>query len=136
MKRKNKLIFFSFLLVIVLCSIFFIIKNKSEKNMKKVNLLSGDIEQTKEYKLYEFGIEDNDISKAMKEIVNEVVNEYSGDIDYEYVDVTKNISLSNIYNIEAIPTFIIVDLQGNVKYRKTGKMTKNELIEFVNKINK
>ena len=37
MKRKNKLIFFSFLLVIVLCSIFFIIKNKSEKNMKKVN---------------------------------------------------------------------------------------------------
>lgn len=136
MKRKNKLIFFSFLLVIVLCSIFFIIKNKSEKNMKKVNLLSGDIEQTKEYKLYEFGIEDNDISKAMKEIVNEVVNEYSGDIDYEYVDVTKNISLSNIYNIEAIPTFIIVDLQGNVKYRKTGKITKNELIEFVNKINK
>lgn len=133
---RNKLVFLSFLLVIILCSIFFMVKNKNETSFKEVNLLSGNIEQTKEYKLYEFGIEENEISKSMVEIVNEVVNAYNEKIDFEYVDVTKNMSLSNIYNIEAIPTFIIVDLQGNVKYRKTGSMTKNELLEFINKINK
>ena len=134
MKLKNRLLIF--IMFMLLSIIFIIVKNKSENSFKKVNMLSGNICQTKDYKLYEFGIRDNEICKQMDDIVDEVVNNYIEYIDFEYVDVTENMSLSNIYNIQSIPTFIIVDLQGNVKYRITGRMSKKELIEFINKINK
>ncbi|MDO4282731.1 MAG: thioredoxin family protein [Clostridia bacterium] len=136
MRLKNKWICLSLtvvLLVIVVCSI--IIVKRNESNFSRVDLFSGTVVQTKEYKLYEFGIEDNDICKNMDNIVEEIRNEYSELIDFEYIDVTKNMTLSNIYSIESVPTFLIVDLQGNVKYRKTGSMTKEELIDFINKIN-
>lgn len=136
MKIKNKLLYLIIGLVIIICIICIILKINDHDNFKEVNLLSGNIEQTKEYKLYEFGIRENSICKSMDDIVNEVIEKYADDIDFEYVDVTKNITLPNLYSINSVPTFIIVDLNGDVKYRTSGIMTKEELINFINKVNK
>lgn len=137
MKSKNKLIFISIILVILVCILFIIFKlYDNNNNFKKVNLLSGQIEQTKEYKLYEFGIKENSVCKSVDNIVEEVVDKYVEDIDFEYIDVTENMSLSNLYSINSVPTFIIIDINGNVKYRKSGVMTKEELIDFINNIKK
>lgn len=136
MKIKNKLLYLIIGLVIIICIICIILKINNHDNFKEVNLLSGNIEQTKEYKLYEFGIRENSICKSMDDIVNEVIEKYADDIDFEYVDVTKNITLPNLYSINSVPTFIIVDLNGDVKYRSSGIMTKEELINFINKVNK
>lgn len=134
MKVKNKLIYILIVLIVLIFVLFIILKNNSKSNFKKIDLLSGNIEQTKDYKLYEFGIKENQICKSMDNIVEEVVNEYIDDIDFEYVDVTKNMSLSNLYSINSVPTFLIIDINGNVKYRKSGVMTKEELIKFINNI--
>lgn len=134
MKVKNKLICISIILVALTFILFIIFKNNNKSNFKKIDLLSGNIEQTKDYKLYEFGIKENQICKSMDNIVEEVVNEYIDDIDFEYVDVTRNMSLSNLYSINSVPTFLIIDINGNVKYRKSGVMTKEELIKFINNI--
>lgn len=138
MKFKNKLILISIILVILVCILFIIFKlyDNNNNNFKKVNLLSGQIEQTKEYKLYEFGIKENSVCKSVDNIVEEVVDKYIEDIDFEYIDVTENMSLSNLYSINSVPTFIIIDINGNVKYRKSGVMTKEELIDFINYIKK
>lgn len=134
MKVKNKLICISIILVALTFILFIIFKNNNKSNFKKIDLLSGNIEQTKDYKLYEFGIKENQICKSMDNILEEVVNEYIDDIDFEYVDVTRNMSLSNLYSINSVPTFLIIDINGNVKYRKSGVMTKEELIKFINNI--
>lgn len=133
MKSKIKIISI-FSAIILLIFIGIILINNNEKQFKKVNMISGSIEQINEYKIYEFGISDNDICKSIEETVNQVINEYSESIDFEYVDVTKNISLSNIYSINSVPTFIIVDKNGDVKYRLSGSINKDELIEFIGKV--
>lgn len=132
MKLISKVICFIIVIILIVSICFIMYKDKN--NYKKVNMTSGNVEQTKDYKLYEFGISNNDICMKIDNMVNEVMSENADNLDFEYIDVTKNMSLSNIYNINAVPTFIIVDLQGNVKYRKTGTLTRNELIEFINKV--
>lgn len=131
---KRKYIFLSLIVILLVIFSFVYVICNNENKFQKVNITSGKIEQTKKYKLYEFGISDNSICMEIDEMVKETLNEKSEYLDFEYVDVTKNMSLSNIYNINAIPTFVIVDLQGNVKYRKTGIITKNELLEFINSV--
>lgn len=134
MKIKNKLVCILSILIALILVLFIILKFNNTSNFKKINLLSGNIEQTKDYKLYEFGIKENQICKSMDDIVEEVVNKYTNDIDFEYVDVTKNMSLSNLYSINSVPTFLVVDINGDVKYRKSGIMTKEELNIIINNI--
>ena len=43
-------------------------------------------------------------------------------------------SAANLYGVRAIPTTIVVDAEGNVAYRKTGGVTKEELEDVIGKL--
>lgn len=130
-KRKKQIILAIIILGILLLSSFLFI-NKQEKNTwKEVNVLLSNKRQDHEYKLYEFGMKGNDISDGMDQIVAEVVKQYEEKIDFEFIDVTASTAIVNAYNINSIPTFIIIDKGGHVKYRTKGKMTKEELEQFI-----
>ena len=62
--KLNKKSLYVILLTIVACIfviiLYIVIINSDNKNYKKVNLTSGKIEQTKEYKLYEFSMDSED----------------------------------------------------------------------------
>ncbi len=134
MKKKQRVIIFFIILMIIMISIIvLIIPQKDEWN--QVNITKGEIEQTKDYKLYEFAIKGNEICDSMDEIVEDVIYRYSNLLDYEYVDVTENMGLSNIYNIVSVPTFLLVDQEGKVIERRVGKMTREELIDMLSGIN-
>ncbi len=133
----NKKSLYVILLTIVACIfviiLYNVIINSDNKNYKKVNLTSGKIEQTKEYKLYEFSMDSEDKLIEFNEIVSEVMQGYSDKLDFEYINVTKNMSMTNIYNINSIPTILITNKNGDVKFRLEGIITKNELINWIEK---
>ena len=130
-KKKKQIILAIIILGIVILSSFIFI-NKQEKNTwKEVNVLLSSQKQDHEYKLYEFGMKGNDISDEMDQIVAEVVKQYEDVIEFEFIDVTASTAIVNAYNINSIPTFILIDKEGRVKYRTKGKMTKDELKQFI-----
>lgn len=130
-KKKKQIILASIILGLLILSSFLFI-NKQEKNTwKEVNVLLSSKKQDHEYKLYEFGMKGNDISDEMDPIVAEVVKQWEEKIDFEFIDVTASTAIVNAYNINSIPTFIIIDKEGYVKCRTKGKMTKEELEQFI-----
>ena len=67
----------------------------------------------------------------MEDIVKEITEKYKNDIDFEYVDVNDNLSLTNKYNVNYLPEFIIVDENGDVVTRKIGAMDKQALDDMI-----
>ena len=51
---------------------------------------------------------------------------------YEKIDVDSNQELSMKYGVRNIPTLILLDETGEVKGRKTGLQSKQDIIDFYN----
>ena len=51
---------------------------------------------------------------------------------YEKIDVDSNQELSMKYGVRNIPTLILLDETGEIKSRKTGLQTKQDIIDFYN----
>lgn len=51
---------------------------------------------------------------------------------YEKIDVDSNQELSIKYGVRNIPTLILLDETGEVKGRKTGLQSKQDIIDFYN----
>ena len=72
--------------------------------------------------------------KAMSPIVEAIGKELKGQARVLKIDVDKNQSLASLYNIRAVPTFMIFK-QGQIKWQQPGgadKMTiKNELLRHL-----
>ena len=51
---------------------------------------------------------------------------------YEKIDVDSNTELSTRYGVRSIPTLILLDETGEVKGRKVGLQSKQEIINFYN----
>ena len=55
-----------------------------------------------------------------------------GDINYQKIDVDNNQDLSMQYGVRNIPTLILLDENGEVKGRKVGLQTKQDILSFYN----
>ena len=55
-----------------------------------------------------------------------------GDINYQKIDVDNNQDLSMQYGVRNIPTLILLDETGEVKGRKVGLQTKQDILNFYN----
>ena len=61
-----------------------------------------------------------------------IVESLSGQINVQKINVDDNQSLSIQYGVRNIPTLILLDETGEVKGRKVGLQTKQDIINFYN----
>lgn len=137
MKRKRNIKKIIIAFIIIVTSFFIIcliIKGEDSDNWKNMSFYEETKEQTLEYKLYEFGSSDCNICYQMREIVDLVIEEKNDVIDYEFIDVIIKPNFTNKYNVNVLPTYIIVDKNGNVKKRLSGGTTREEFLKFVNEV--
>lgn len=64
--------------------------------------------------------------KMFKPIVQQVSQETG--VGINYVNVDYDASLSQKYDIKSIPTIVILDAAGNVQWRHTGVLQRDQLI--------
>ena len=61
-----------------------------------------------------------------------IMESLKGDINYQKIDVDNNQELSMQYGVSNIPTLILLDETGEVKGRKVGLQTKQDILNFYN----
>ena len=61
-----------------------------------------------------------------------IVESLAGQINYQKIDVDNNQDLSIQYGVRNIPTLILLDENGEVKGRKVGLQTKQDILNFYN----
>lgn len=61
-----------------------------------------------------------------------IMESLSREINYQKVDVDENQDLSIQYEVRNIPTLILLDETGEVKGRKVGLQTKQDILKFYN----
>jgi len=61
-----------------------------------------------------------------------IMESVSEEVNYQKVDVDENQDLSIQYGVRNIPTLILLDETGEVKGRKVGLQTKQDIIDFYN----
>lgn len=72
----------------------------------------------------------------MKPIFESLEEEYAGKLEFISVDIDNEKALSDKYGIEAIPTFIFINSEGQEVNRIVGSVPESELREAIEKIAK
>ena len=90
----------------------FIFSNNDSNSNKKIK--SDTQIRNHEYKMYMFNMDNCQACQYMLPIYKNIKEKYKDVIDFEEVDVTFNLYLSNKYIINEVPTFIIVDMKDDV----------------------
>jgi thioredoxin 1 len=66
--------------------------------------------------------------QQQKPIVHELQEEYDGKIEIVIIDVDENGEMSKKFNVQAIPTQVFLDAEGNELSRNTGLMSKEDIL--------
>ena len=61
-----------------------------------------------------------------------IMESLKGEVNYQKIDVDNSQDLSMQYGVRNIPTLILLDETGEVKGRKVGLQTKQEILNFYN----
>lgn len=69
--------------------------------------------------------------KMFKPIMQQTAQELG--IGVNYVDAEYNSSLAEKYSVSSVPTIIVADPSGNVVYRNSGVMSKEQLFAALTK---
>lgn len=72
--------------------------------------------------------------KMMAPILKELEREYAGVADIVFIDVWKNPAEGRKYGIQAIPTQIFFDSDGNEVYRHVGFLDKKPIVEILTRL--
>lgn len=68
--------------------------------------------------------------KMFKPVVESVSGELG--ININYVNVDYDASLSEKYSVNSVPTIIILGMSGDVLYRNSGVMSRDQLLRTLN----
>jgi len=68
--------------------------------------------------------------KAQSPIIKEVVKEVAGKVRIIKIDIDKNQTIAQRYNVRGVPTLAIFK-NGEIVWRKSGVQTKNQLIAII-----
>ena len=80
-------------------------------------------------KMLELGSEKCTPCKMMKPIIEELQKEYKGKIEIEVIDVWKDSSYLDKYDIQSIPTQIFLDENGKEFFRHVGFYPKEDILK-------
>ncbi|MDD3303502.1 MAG: thioredoxin family protein [Clostridia bacterium] len=129
--KKYKVVIIITVMALCILTVFVVKYINRERNFKSLGSDNITEEQTLPLKLYEFVSSTCPACSQMEPIYQSAKEKYSDKMNFEQVNVERNYTLSNKYNVNLIPTFIIVDKEGNVKKKMIGVIEKEE---FLNKI--
>jgi len=68
--------------------------------------------------------------RAMKPHLDEVVNKYKDEINYERIDIDQNTELARKFAIRSVPTTIIFK-NGDVKWRDSGVFPAKDIMPLI-----
>lgn len=80
-------------------------------------------------KMIELGAEKCVPCKMMKPIIEELQKDYKGKLEVVFIDVWKDSSAAEKYNIQSIPTQIFLDEDGKEFSRHTGFFAKEDILK-------
>ena len=95
----------------------------SENELKKIITEQGVV-------LIDFWAEWCGPCLLMDKTISTVAQEYSGKVAVVKVDVSLNSTLSKLYGVRGLPT-VVVFKNGDEVIRKSGSLTKNQLVELI-----
>lgn len=72
--------------------------------------------------------------RKMYPIIKEIKEEFKDKVDTHIVDLTKNPEFGDKYKVSVVPTQIFLDKHGKVFFRHEGILTKQEIINILNKM--
>ena len=67
--------------------------------------------------------------KMMAPILDELAKEYKGQLDVQFIDVSKDPSAGSKYKIRSIPTQILFNAKGKEVYRHVGYFPKADIVK-------
>lgn len=123
--KKNKSYLIITIIILLIVAVF-ITKQVLVNN-------NNSITTGKTYKVYNFGSALCPACIKMDPIYEKIKEEYKSVMNFEYVDVDKNIKLATTYEIEYTPTFIIVDESGVKVDKLIGYVPEDTFRKFVSK---
>ncbi|MEG0872351.1 MAG: thioredoxin family protein [Clostridia bacterium] len=129
-KNHKNLIIILVIVLIAFGVVIFKLSSKS-KNMESISFTPKEQEIKHDLKMYEFVLNSCGACKTVEPIYQQIKMKYSNVLDFEQVNSDYNPNLANKYRVMYMPTFIIVNKEGNVITRKTGIMTNEEMVAFV-----
>ncbi|WP_251859538.1 thioredoxin family protein [Clostridium sp. Marseille-Q2269] len=72
--------------------------------------------------------------RKMYPIIKEIKEEFKDKVDTHIVDLTKNPEFGDKYKVSVVPTQIFLDKYGKVFFKHEGILTKQEIINILNKM--
>ncbi|MGO5067296.1 thioredoxin family protein [Clostridium sporogenes] len=140
MKKSIKL-FIIFILIVIIAIIawFKAVKPKEGYSNTKGNLIK---EENTDYEanigkmpvLLELSSPTCGPCRKMTPIIKEIKEEYKNKVDTHIVDLTKNPQFGDKYKVSVVPTQVFLDKYGKVFLRHEGMLTKDEIIDIINKM--
>lgn len=128
--KKHRNIFVIAIVILLVISVAAVkILNNNKSNINET-IIKEEI-STKEYTLYSFVADNCDACEYMLPIYNAAKEKYSDKISFNYINVTKEYTLTTKYNITIVPTYIIIDKDSKVLKRKIGTMTQEDFYSFI-----
>ncbi|EJP6471432.1 thioredoxin family protein [Clostridium botulinum] len=140
MKKSIKLfIIFILIVIIAIMAWFKAVKPKEGYSNTKGNLIK---EENTNYEvnigkipvLLELSSPTCGPCRKMTPIIKEIKEEYKNKVDTHIVDLTKNPQFGDKYKVSVVPTQVFLDKDGKVFLRHEGMLTKDEIIDIINKM--
>ncbi|MDH7504138.1 MAG: thioredoxin family protein [Verrucomicrobiota bacterium] len=89
---------------------------------------SGPAVAAKLPKLVDLGADKCIPCKMMAPILEELKEQYAGQLEVEFIDVWKNPAAGRAYGIQMIPTQIFYDAEGKERFRHVGFISKEDIL--------
>lgn len=139
--KTKKSIYITVIIIILIAisfsiTLFKINEYKNQSEFKKISFEPKLSEQTHDIKVCYFYLVDSEACLKLDPVYEEVKAIYKENIDFEKIEVDKNVDITNKYQINLSPTIITLNKDGNVINRKAGLMTKDEFITFLEEAKK
>jgi len=127
MKSGQKKLLIAAGIILVIGAIFVNSHSKYEAFVKKFDFQKAQARGLP--MLVEFGFQACPPCKMMKPILKSLDKEHSDDFAIAYIDTVVNPDLARQHNIQAAPTLIFCDKDGNELARTMGYMPKEEILK-------
>ncbi|MEG2310755.1 MAG: thioredoxin family protein [Clostridia bacterium] len=131
-KKYRVTIIVLIVVILLVCTVFILkqIQKKDSQTWKKLGYEKTEV-QNNELKIYQFAMDYCDACSKVAPIYDKIKSIYSDKIDFEYIDVNLKPNLANKYNINIVPTFVIINKKGEPISRISGAITFEEFERFI-----